>query len=143
MLTLQSASTTPASAASTAQANTGNRILFLVVVCGADSDCLEDPRPAGPRYTRDSLRSLLQLLGCKPRVAYKIMLAVFQAVDQAVTNARQQRISRKTFQVHAHRNGKVYVSLTRADFMLLVSSCAAQYSYKISPSSDELKVACR
>lgn len=46
-------------------------------------------------------------------------------------------------QVHPHRNGKVYVSLTRADFMSLVSSCAAQYSYKISPSSEELKVACR
>jgi pantothenate kinase-related protein Tda10 len=45
-------------------------------------------------------------------------------------------------QVHPHRNGKVYVSLTRADFMSLVSTCAAQYSYKISPSSEELKVAC-
>lgn len=76
-----------------------NRILFLVVVSGADLDCLEDPRPTGPRYTRDCLRSLLQLLGCKPRLAYKVMLAVFQAVDQAVTTARQQRISRKTFQV--------------------------------------------
>jgi hypothetical protein len=45
--------------------------------------------------------------------------------------------------VHPHRNGRVYVSLTRADFMALVSTCAAQYSYKISPSSEELKVACR
>lgn len=48
-----------------------------------------------------------------------------------------------SLQVHPHRNGKVYVSLTRADFMSLVSTCAAQYSYKISPSSEELKVACR
>jgi hypothetical protein len=124
-------------------ATSSNPILFLVVVSGADLDCLEDPKPSGPRYTRDTLRSLLQLLGCKPRLAYKIMLAVFQAVDQAVINARQQRISRKTFQVHPHKNGRVYVSLTRADFMQLVSTCAVQYSYKISPSSDELKVACR
>jgi hypothetical protein len=80
-----------------------NRILFLVVVSGADLDTLEDPRPTGPRYTRDSLRNLLQLLGCKPRLAYKVMLAVFQAVDTAVTTARQQRISRKTFQVSTFR----------------------------------------
>jgi hypothetical protein len=80
-------------------AASANRILFLVVVSGADLDCLEDPKPTGPRYTRDSLRNLLQLLGCKPRLAYKVMLAVFQAVDAAVTTARQQRISRKTFQV--------------------------------------------
>lgn len=143
MLTLPANNTSAASAAVAGQANGSNRILFLVVVSGADVDCLEEPKPAGPRYTRDSLRNLLQLLGCKPRLAYKIMLAVFQAVDQAVITARQQRTSRKTFQVHPHRNGKVYVSLTRADFMLLVSTCAAQYSYKISPSSDELKVACR
>eukprot|EP00879_Flechtneria_rotunda_P028034 GHRR01030108.1.p1 GENE.GHRR01030108.1~~GHRR01030108.1.p1 ORF type:complete len:322 (+),score=79.89 GHRR01030108.1:125-1090(+) len=123
-------------------ANTTSRILFMVVVSGADLDCLEDPRPSGPQYTRDSLRNLLQLLGCKPRLAYKIMLAVFQTVDQAVINARQQRISRKTFQVHPHRNGRVYVSLIRRDFMSLVSTCAAQFSYNISPSSDELKVAC-
>jgi len=80
-------------------AQSANRILFLVVVSGADLDCLEDPKPTGPTYTRDSLRNLLQLLGCKPRLAYKVMLAVFQAVDQAVKTARQQRISRKTFQV--------------------------------------------
>lgn len=80
-------------------AASANRILFLVVVSGADLDCLEDPKPTGPRYTRDSLRNLLQLLGCKPRLAFKVMLAVFQAVDSAVTTARQQRISRKTFQV--------------------------------------------
>lgn len=75
------------------------RVLFLVVVSGADVDCLEEPRPAGPKYTRDSLRNLLQLLGCKPRLSYKIMLAVFQSVEQAITAARQQRMSRQTLQV--------------------------------------------
>lgn len=143
MLTLSATNPSLAATAAPGSTSTGNHILFLLVVSGADLDTLEEPRPSGPRYTRDSLRSLLQLLGCKPRLAYKIMLAVFQTVAQAVSNARQQRISRKTFQVHPHRNGKVYVSLTRADFTLLVSTCAAQYSYKISPSSDELKVACR
>lgn len=88
-----------ASAAPAAGAASANRILFLVVISGADLDCLEDPKPTGPRYTRDSLRNLLQLLGCKPRLAFKVMQAVFTAVDQAVTTARQQRISRKTFQV--------------------------------------------
>jgi hypothetical protein len=127
-----------------ASISSGSRILFLVVVSGADLDCLEEPRPAGPRYTRDSLRSLLQLLGCKPRLAYKISLGVFAAVDQAVASARGARGCRRTtFQVHPHRNGKLWVSLTRGDFMGLVSGCTGQYAYKISPSSDELKVACR
>jgi hypothetical protein len=135
------AAPTPATAGPPASTSSGSRILFLVVVSGADLDCLEEPRPAGPRYTRDSLRSLLQLLGCKPRLAYKISLGVFAAVDQAVASARGTR--RTTFQVHPHRNGKLWVSLTRGDFMGLVSGCAGQYAYKISPSSDELKVACR
>jgi hypothetical protein len=138
------AATTSATGAPPASTSSGSRILFLVVVSGADLDCLEEPRPAGPRYTRDSLRSLLQLLGCKPRLAYKISLGVFAAVDQAVASARGARGCRRTtFQVHPHRNGKLWVSLTRGDFMGLVSGCAGQYAYKISPSSDELKVACR
>ncbi|WIA21771.1 hypothetical protein OEZ85_000930 [Tetradesmus obliquus] len=126
-----------------ASSSSGSRILFLVVVSGADLDCLEEPRPAGPRYTRDALRSLLLLLGCKPRLAYKISSGVFAAVEAAVASARGARGCRRTtFQVHPHRNGKLWVSLTRGDFMGLVSGCAAQYAYKISPSSDELKVAC-
>jgi hypothetical protein len=146
MAAVNSAAPAPTAAATAvvgapASTSSGSRILFLVVVSGADLDCLEEPRPAGPRYTRDSLRSLLQLLGCKPRLAYKISLGVFAAVDQAVASARGTR--RTTFQVHPHRNGKLWVSLTRGDFMGLVSGCAAQYAYKISPSSDELKVACR
>jgi hypothetical protein len=97
----QPALTQQAALSATPAAASANHILFLVVVSGADLDCLEDPKPTGPRYTRDSLRNLLQLLGCKPRLAFKVMQAVFTAVDQAVTTARQQRISRKTFQVCA------------------------------------------
>lgn len=119
-----------------------NTVLFLVVVSGADSDRLEESRSTGPRYTRDSLRSLLQLLGCKPRLAYKIMQAVFQSVEQTISNVRQLRTARRTLQIHPHGDGKVYVSLTRTDFTNLVTACAAHYNYRISPSSDELKVAC-
>lgn len=55
---------------------------------------------AGPRYTRDALRSLLLLLGCKPRLAYKISSGVFAAVDAAVASARGARGCRRTtFQV--------------------------------------------
>eukprot|EP00775_Hariotina_reticulata_P003342 gene3342-3618_t len=117
-----------------------NPILFLVVVSGADLDCLEDPKPSGPKYTRDTLRSLLQLLGCKPRLAYKIMLAVFQAVDQAVINARQQRISRKTFQVHPHRNGRVLRERRRCIIVLLCGTSGSGKSTLASILANRLGI---
>jgi hypothetical protein len=44
--------------------------------------------------------------------------------------------------VYPPGGNKVHVSLSRSDFNDLLSASAAQYSYKISPTSDELKVAC-
>ncbi|KAF8059755.1 LPA1 [Scenedesmus sp. PABB004] len=118
------------------------RVLFLVVASGADPGALDERRPAGPRYTRDSLRALLQLLGCKPRLAAKVAAAVFGGVEAAVAAARGARGGAPGFRVHPHRNGKVGVSLARPDFAALVSTCAARYALKISPASDELRVAC-
>jgi hypothetical protein len=137
--------TTPSSTSATATplpSAAGLHVLSLVVVSGAHEDCLDEQRPVGARYTRDTLRSLLQVLGCKPRLAYKIMQTIFAAVEVAVASSRQQRTSRRTFQVHPPAGTRVHVSLTRADFNELLSASAAQYCYKISPGSDELKVAC-
>jgi hypothetical protein len=126
------------------------RLLYLIVTPGAAAaaDRRDGGRPAGARYTRDSLRCLLQLLGCKPRLAHKIGALVFSSVEAAAAppaagaGARQQRTSRRPFGVHPHgRDGRIAVSLPRPDFLQLVSAAAAQFAYKIAPTSDELKVA--
>jgi hypothetical protein len=135
-------------------ASTNGRLLYLIVTPGAAAagerrgEGGAPRRPPGPRYTRDSLRCLLQLLGCKPRLAHKIAGLVFSSVEAAVAPAgasgRQQRTSRRPFAVHPHGGeGRIAVSLPRPDFMQLVSAAAAQFAYKIAPTSDELKVATR
>jgi hypothetical protein len=137
------------SPAAPAAAPASGRLLYLIVTQGADSaERCDGGRPAGARYTRDSVRALLQLLGCKPRLAHKVMGLVFASIEAAVAppaagaGGRQQRTSRRPFAVHAHGGeGRVAVSLPRAEFMQLVSAAAAQFSYKIAPTSDELKVA--
>jgi hypothetical protein len=139
----------PAPSGSPAAGAAPGRLLYLVVTQGAQAPERRDGgRPAGARYTRDSVRSLLQLLGCKPRLAHKIAALVFSSVEALVAppatgaGGRQQRTSRRQFAVHAHgRDGRVAVSLPRAEFLQLVSAAAAQFSYKIAPASDELKVA--
>jgi len=143
----------PAATTSTAAAApstpTNSRLLYLIATQGAESsERCDGSRPAGARYTRDSVRALLQLMGCKPRLAHKIMGLVFTSIEAAVAPAgggaggRQQRTSRRAFAVHAHGGGgHIAVSLPRADFMQLVSAAAAHFAYKIAPTSDELKVA--
>lgn len=119
---------------------------FLSPPKGAESsERCNGGRPAGARYTRDSVRCLLQLLGCKPRLAYKISALVFSTIEAAVappaggTGARAQRTSRRPFAVHAHGGyGRIAVSLPRGDFMPAV---AAQYMCKVGPTSYELQVA--
>lgn len=127
------------------------RLLYLIVTQGAEAPERrphDGGRPAGARYTRDSVRCLLQLLGCKPRLAHKISALVFSSVEALAAppapgaGGRQQRTSRRQIAVHAHgRDGRVAVSLPRGEFMQLVSAAAAQFQYKIAPTSDELKVA--
>jgi hypothetical protein len=45
-------------------------------------------------------------------------------------------------QLVPHGDGVFAVALPRPLFCELLSSCAAQHNYRISPGSDELKVAC-
>lgn len=76
------------------------RVVYLIVTPGVGGDGAGDAAGAaalpsaacaqvgqvGQRYTRDATRALLQLLGIKPRIAAKIMGAVFAAVEAAVAS---------------------------------------------------------
>lgn len=130
----------------------GRVVSFVVVVNGADMLHMGDASTAGPRYTRDSVRGLLQTLGCKPRHAYKIMKLVFHALEQrlAVAQAAQAapacskaRAERLAIQVHKHHPGSAYLCISRPDFLELIASSAAQYEYRLAPSSEDLRVSCR
>lgn len=117
-------------------------ISFVVVVNGADMLYMGNASSAGPRYTRDSIRGLLQILGCKPRHAFKIMKLFFLQLHQRIQTSKT-REDRFAIQVHDQHNGCLYVCISRPDFMELVTSCAAKYEYKLSPNSEDLKVSCR
>jgi hypothetical protein len=120
----------------------GARISFLVVLKGTDAGVVSTAGPpAGPRYTRDSLRSLLQLVGCTLKHSHKVMNSVFRCIEDQVASTRP-RTSRRILQVHRLPEGRACVSIPRTEFLELVSSCLAQHGYKVSPSSDEMKVAC-
>jgi hypothetical protein len=120
----------------------GFRISFLVVLKGADVGVVSAAGPpAGPRYTRDSLRSLLQLVGCTLKHSHKVMNSVFRCIEDQVASTRP-RTSRRILQVHRLPEGRACVSIPRTEFLELLSSCLAQQGYKVSPSSDEMKAAC-
>lgn len=118
------------------------RVAFLLVTKGADSHSLESP-PEGHRYTRDAVRGVLQLMGCKPRHAYKILQLMFQHVQQKLPELSKLSYRRGSWGVFPHGDDQVYVSMPRQEFNDLLCSCLAEYKYKYAPSSDELKVACR
>lgn len=120
----------------------GSNIAFLVVSKGIDHPCDSGASvPAGPRYTRDTLRSLLQLVGCTLKHSHKVMNTVFKSIEEQVT-ATRVRTSRRILQVHRLSDTRVCVSIPRNEFQELLSSCLAQHGYKVTPSADELKVAC-
>jgi hypothetical protein len=123
--------------------------------------------PRGARYTRDSARSLLLLLGIKPRIAVKIAAVLFAALEGAALSAMEGFLASGGSSsvaadptcpfkggrgeagtpsgitaVHMHRvtDGTSSVSLTRAQFSTLLSECAAQFNYRIG-APDELRVA--
>jgi hypothetical protein len=120
----------------------GCTISFLVVLKGTDAGVVTSAGPpAGPRYTRDSLRSLLQLVGCTLKHSHKVMSSIFRCIEDQAASTRP-RPSRRILQVHRFAEGRVCASIPRTEFLELLSSCLAQQGYKVSPSSDEMKVAC-
>ena len=117
-------------------------IAFIVVSKGTDHHCdAAASVPQGPRYTRDALRSLLQLLGCTLKHSHKVMSSVFRCMEEQVASTRV-RTSRRILHVHRLCEGRACVSIPRLEFQELLSSCLAQHGYKVAPSADELKVAC-
>lgn len=51
------------------------KVLYIVVVDGEDK---REQRKESFRYTRPVLQSSLQLMGCKPRHAFKVYTEVFE-----------------------------------------------------------------
>lgn len=124
----------------------GSSISYLLVTKGVDLQLVE----GGARYTRDSVRSVLQLLGVKPRHAYKVAAAVFNRVNtllpelQKPAHRRADGVS-SSWAVWPHNpeDSTVFVSLPRSEFLQLINSCLTECKYKYAPTPDELKVACR
>ncbi|GIL89526.1 hypothetical protein Vretimale_1911 [Volvox reticuliferus] len=119
------------------------RVAFVVVTKGLDYPTAEERRPSGARYTRDTIRGMLQFMGCKPRHAYKAAQFVFQKLECFAADGRKfSSGSRQLWGVGAHDEGSVYVAMPRSEFYELVCSTLTEYNYKYVPSSDEIKAAC-
>ncbi len=105
--------------------------------------------PAGHFYTRDGLRSLLVLAGCKPRYAYKVVSLVFQRVAAQLPELQRSARRRtdatlRRWALHTHdaSRGEFAVSLPRSDFMnSLLLPCLAEHKYRFL--GEDLKVAAR
>lgn len=118
-------------------------VLYLLVFASSDQG-LAAGIPPGVRYTRDGLRSLLLLMGCKPRYAHKIVSMVFQRVTAQLfelSRPARRRSSAQRWACWPHDQREVSVSLPRSDFNSLLLSCLAEFKYK--PEAESLKIACR
>lgn len=105
------------------------------------------PKQDGVRYVRDGVRQILGCMGVKHRHAYKVTNLLFQRVSSQLPELAKPHHRRSPVCMHwavwPHSDGEVCVSLPRNDFHELLCSCMTEYNYKCTPSSDELKVACR
>jgi hypothetical protein len=106
-------------------------------VITSDLDAVQQLRkPVGPRYTRDGLKCLFLLLGCKPRHAHKLMQSIFENLELGVGLCCSPR------GVCTGMYDRMY-DMTRQKFNEMVATRLSENSFRISPVSDELKVACR
>lgn len=157
-------------------------VLFLLVTRTGEQPHARHGPPAGVRYTRDGVRGVLQLMGCKPRHAHKAVKHVFQAVAEHLPELSRPPHRRSsphlaTWTAWPHGSGsdntselvngsavlfsapmsgqqaeqgfiespppqQVFVSMPRPAFYELLCSCLAEFKYKFTPASEELKVAC-
>lgn len=85
--------------------------------------------PQGQIYSRDSLKSALQLLGCKPRTAWKLSESVFQDLEEQVWGQGNRR-SRVLWRLHPRTNGGFWMSLPRGCFNRMVVEGLVECGHK-------------
>ncbi|CAK9860811.1 unnamed protein product [Sphagnum jensenii] len=120
------------------------------------------------RYTRPMLQSTLQLMGCKPRHAFKISDNVFEAVhmelppkkgkhhqfDESsstgpvplaeIPKSREKLYDTNGFKVHPKpRKKRLTATISREKFLDVVCHALAQYQYLGPKQRTDLMVACR
>ncbi|KAL6756637.1 hypothetical protein V8C86DRAFT_57199 [Haematococcus lacustris] len=123
-------------------------VLFVIVQKGSYALGLEQGLPQGARYTRDGVRALLLLVGCKPVHAHKVVKRLFRTLSASVpalSKAPQRREDPALASWAAWPTGQgsdVCVSLPRPAFFELLCTCLAEYKYRMTPASEELKAAC-
>ncbi|MEW5304223.1 MAG: hypothetical protein WDW36_006848 [Sanguina aurantia] len=97
--------------------------------------------PAGARYTHDAVRGMLTTMGCKPRYSHKAVKLLFSHVARLVKEGARETHSRRIWTSFPWPGNRIYVCVPRHAFMELVCTTLAEYNYKFSPSSDEVKIA--
>ncbi|CAM6014004.1 unnamed protein product [Sphagnum balticum] len=120
------------------------------------------------RYTRPMLQSTLQLMGCKPRHAFKISDNVFEAVHMElppkkgkhhqfdvssstgpvplaeIPKSREKLYDTNGFEVHPKpRKKRLTATISREKFLDVVCHALAQYQYLGPKQRTDLMVACR
>ncbi|CAK9855505.1 unnamed protein product [Sphagnum jensenii] len=120
------------------------------------------------RYTRPMLQSTLQLMGCKPRHAFKISDNVFEAVHMElppkkgkhhqfdvssstgpvplaeIPKSREKLYDTNGFKVHPKpRKKRLTATISREKFLDVVCHALAQYQYLGPKQRTDLMVACR
>lgn len=97
--------------------------------------------PSGARYTHDAVREMLTTMGCKPRYSHKAVKLLFSHVSRLVKEGARETHSRRIWTSFPWPGSRIYVCVPRHVFMELVCTTLAEYNYKFSPSSDEVKIA--
>jgi len=122
-------------------------IPYLLIQQGA-SPC--PTQQEGVRYCRDGIRQILGCMGVKHRHAFKIAQLLFLRVGSHLPELAKKPHHRRVsscmhWAVWPHGKGgaEVCVSLPRSEFYELLCTCLVEHNYKCTPSSEELRVACR
>lgn len=115
------------------------RIAYLLITDTPLTTYGDGPIPEGNLYTRDVLKGTLQLLGCKPRHAYRLSDLVFLKVEEHMFGADRRR-ARSLWRLHPRGTGSFWLSMPRSAFTRIVMESLAGVVYKGS-LADDLKVA--
>ena len=121
----------------------GRTVLYLVVTKVGVVPELK-ACPPGERYTREGVRALLSLMGCKSKVAHKVQAQVWAKVSAQLPELCRPAHRRPNTQLWGcwpcDDEQSCAVSLSRSDFNELLTSCLAEYNYR---DPEKLKLACR
>ncbi|KAJ4802598.1 hypothetical protein LUZ62_015164 [Rhynchospora pubera] len=136
------------------------KLLYIVVVDEGErsekGDHAKEKESSSFRYSRSVLQSTLQLMGCKPRHAFKISRRVFEAMKdehsdamaiarlsenanfgEAVKNSGQENI---LFELYKR---KTTVIVSREKFLRVVCRALSEYKYVGPDQRTDLLLACR